>query len=1321
MKKSAWLSKVVCAALFVSVCSGAYAADGIWTNTVSGNWSDTANWTNGVVAGSGGSATFSLTTGTINVANDLGSVSLSNITVNADTGYTAAWNITGGTNSMVAPAIIDVVAGELSVASATLSSAVDIMLTGSGIFNLGQDNLLSGRTIIANGNVLVTDDSAFGSVPGALDADAVTLDGGGFLNSGIGTTLNLSVNRGVTVTAAGGYLGALSNNASIVINGPITGGGTLTQQGAGKLVLGGTVINTNLVMAVDAGTLELAKTGAAANYAVLDLAGVASGALAKLTGSNGNQIGGDLTLDGGTLDLNGHDERVAALSNTFNGGTVVNNGGSSATLTVGDGGVSSEFSGAIEDGTSTLDLVKIGTGTVSLAANSLTYTGGTQVDEGTLALRLVPPDVSATLAYRLDASNSDSLTLSGSNVTDWNDSSGAGVNFSQSNADQQPTYIPQSIGGRPAIRFGTGGSKRMYANKSADAHTVFIVNRKTAADRGLAGIWGQNEWDFGIRAEAANKWQAVGNESDFTNLGHMYINGVEGNSFVLNDPHILTADRGSVATHTHAIGDYWGHTGHLRYFQGEIGEVLVYSGTLSATERDAVVAYLHKKWFSGGSSAPVFSKLAYQLDASNADSLTLDGLNVTDWADSTGFGVDFSQSTAAQQPTYVTNSINGLPAIRFGAGGRKRMYASKSAGAQTVFIVNRMTAHVSLAGIWGENGNDFGIRSASISQWQHIGNSANFNNPGTLYINGVVGNNFTANQTHILTADRGSVDNGTHAIGDYWNYSTHLRYFKGEIGEILVYGALTPDERAEVDAYLQAKWMTSGGTPSGNPVDVAQGAQLLVENLDLGISELAGGGDLRSVGSVISLGDYSSFTGTVSGAGTVALNALDGADATFLPNSINVIVRNDGAQAATLIIDSTETNFFYGSLQDGDSTLALTHSGAGLTYFSGVASTYTGVTTIEAGVAAVKNRFYTKYIRFSPSAMRVGGSNYGSGYQISEFHIMLDGEKIEYPGGTLATSPGKLPGTEGPEKAIDGSVDTKFYTNINPAPPLIIELPEPLYLDGYRWYTANDSDGRDPIIWTVSISDDGESWMTISSQDYSANSSEITTDREVVAGTWIAGSEEMNVLSDLSATTLSSPAELQIVATSETVGSLSGDGDVTLADATLGINAFEDATFSGDISGSGSIVKKGAETQTLSGALAVTGDIVVEAGVLDLEGAVLTGITNIILKTGGVLTGSATVNGDLTVTFDGGTSSATLTISGTLTTAGTVNLDVPEGTTYPLNQLLFSYASADQATLDALNAATLPTPPSGHSANIHVTATSARLVVAPGGTLILIR
>jgi hypothetical protein len=336
---------------------------------------------------------------------------------------------------------------------------------------------------------------------------------------------------------------------------------------------------------------------------------------------------------------------------------------------------------------------------------------------------------------------------------------------------------------------------------------------------------------------------------------------------------------------------------------------------------------------------------------------------------------------------------------------------------------------------------------------------------------------------------------------------------------------------------------------------------------------------------------------------------------------------------------------------------------------------------------------------------------------------MLNGVELAYPAGTLASAPGVTPdGREDPIHAIDGLVSTKFYVNDNSGPPLTIELLEPMLIDGYSWYTANDAEGRDPVVWTVDISDDGVNWTTVDLRDYSDNQAAINYNRNALVGEWLMNfGGDMNVLSDLSETTVADPAELVLVA-SETVGSLSGDGDITLVNSTLGLNAFTNATFTGDISGTGSIVKKGSETQALSGVLSVTGEIVVEAGVLDLDGAVLTGITDIIIKAGGELTGSATVNGDLTVTFEGGVYSGTLAVSGSLTTAGTVNLELAEGATYPVNQLLFTYASADQATQDALAAATPPPDlPEGYGYTVRVTDTSARLTAGPAGTLIILQ
>jgi hypothetical protein len=105
--------------------------------------------------------------------------------------------------------------------------------------------------------------------------------------------------------------------------------------------LGGTAINTDFDLYVRAGNLELNKSGSSDAYAVRHLLGVATNLTVRLTGSNGNQIGGNVALDGGILDLNGHSETIGTLTNTLAGGVVTNGGATAVTLTVGEGDGSS--------------------------------------------------------------------------------------------------------------------------------------------------------------------------------------------------------------------------------------------------------------------------------------------------------------------------------------------------------------------------------------------------------------------------------------------------------------------------------------------------------------------------------------------------------------------------------------------------------------------------------------------------------------------------------------------------------------------------------------------------------------------------------------------------------------------------------------------------------------------------------------------------------------------------------------------------------------------------------------------------------------------
>jgi hypothetical protein len=174
-----------------------------------------------------------------------------------------------------------------------------------------------------------------------------------------------------------------------------------------------------------------------------------------------------------------------------------------------------------------------------------------------------------------------------------------------------------------------------------------------------------------------------------------------------------------------------------------------------------------------------------------------------------------------------------------------------------------------------------------------------------------------------------------------------------------------------------------------------------------------------------------------------------------------------------------------------------------------------------------------------------------------------------------------------------------------------------------------------------------------------------------------------------------------------------GLNTLTLAITNAGFSA---CTYAGDTAVLGGTLKLGGTLAPLPAGTRMT---VATDSVLDLGGAVLDGVTNIVLKAGGELTGAATVIGSLTVTFEGGVFSGSLAVSGELKVAGAVKLAMPAQATYPYYATLFSYASADQATRDALAAAATPSPlPSGLRAVVRVTAAAARLVVAPFGSVI---
>jgi autotransporter-associated beta strand protein len=246
------------------------------------------------------------------------------------------------------------------VSNAAGAAATSLNKAGAGTLVLGRANLFSGGLNVLAGTVRVGNNSAVGTGP-------VTLG-----SPGHSTTLDLN---GATESVAGlSTAGAAADQT--VGNSSTTANAILTLNGATTSAFGGRIVDS-----LGAGTF---KTEVVVNE---------TGAVVALTGNN--TYSGGTTITSGTLQINSPASMGAAsAAATIVNGTLeasANIASSRNLLLAGASkisvasGVTFDVTGTVSDGVTAGSLNKKGAGTLTLAA-STSYTGGTNVDAGTLAI-----------------------------------------------------------------------------------------------------------------------------------------------------------------------------------------------------------------------------------------------------------------------------------------------------------------------------------------------------------------------------------------------------------------------------------------------------------------------------------------------------------------------------------------------------------------------------------------------------------------------------------------------------------------------------------------------------------------------------------------------------------------------------------------------------------------------------------------------------------------------------------------------------------------------------------------------------------------------
>jgi hypothetical protein len=225
--------------------------------------------------------------------------------------------------------------------------------------------------------------------------------------------------------------------------------------------------------------------------------------------------------------------------------------------------------------------------------------------------------------------------------------------------------------------------------------------------------------------------------------------------------------------------------------------------------------------------------LALWLDAEDSSTITLNGANVSQWADKSGNGRNATQATAAAQPAYTASGLNGKPVLTFDGANDTLSYngtflantdytvtavhyrsnpkdhnwffGGSTQGVNQNFVMGYESPNTKFR--WGQFGNDVdtlgqtyvaGLPSTAIARQSQTEGKSTF-------INGVAGG-VSANTQNLISyagANIGALLGG---------------FFAGGMAEIVMTtSALSTSDRQKLEGYLAWKWGLESNLPSNHP------------------------------------------------------------------------------------------------------------------------------------------------------------------------------------------------------------------------------------------------------------------------------------------------------------------------------------------------------------------------------------------------------------------------------------------------------------------------------------------------------------------------
>jgi hypothetical protein len=418
-----------------------------------------------------------------------------------------------------------------------------------------------------------------------------------------------------------------------------------------------------------------------------------------------------------------------------------------------------------------------------------------------------------------DASDAASITKDGSNlVSQWNDKSG-NARHATSSGSLRPTH-GGSQNGRTVMQFtGTQGLTITGNFLQLENVTMFAVAMKNIDHfSGIISSAPTNPEDspilafynttialvnrrFVIQQAAANGvyrlicGQAIGTTQRAHFEGVQATDGVA--SAALNTTNTVTK-----------IGPL--RTSDSSGLNGNIAEIVCYSGNLSTTDRARVEAYLAAKWGISGVHAPA----------------TATNDPVGYWGDKSGNNRHATQATGASRPTISATALNGRRQLGL-VSQHLRGPSTTWTGSASIYWVGRTGQAANAAIVFGDGTADQidgfhagWLNTAGVGAYGNgwgAGNAPRAESPSAWRSADIVAG-VTLSSTESLARVNGATTSTTALTGTL-SQATAAQFYigressgtwtnlNGSLAEVLIYQpALSASQRVRLERYLAAKW-----------------------------------------------------------------------------------------------------------------------------------------------------------------------------------------------------------------------------------------------------------------------------------------------------------------------------------------------------------------------------------------------------------------------------------------------------------------------------------------------------------------------------------